>query len=85
MNRLSRSAPLLCALVGLAAFAADPVDEETGRRLVDSFVEDITTFSAGFEQVFDKKGNVFRRHVIKISGQLKDLARGVLGGTSRFH
>ena len=62
MNRLSRFAPLLFALVGLAVFAADPVDEETGRRLVDSFVEDITTFSAGFEQVLlDPDGEVLER------------------------
>lgn len=57
-----RLAPSLLALVGAAALAADPVDEETGRQLVDSFVEDITTFSAGFEQVLlDPDGTLLER------------------------
>ena len=62
MSRLLRLAPSLIALFGYAAMAADPVDEETGRQLVDSFVEDITTFSAGFEQVLlDPDGEVLER------------------------
>ena len=62
MNGLARLAPSLLAIVGFAASAAEPVDEETGRQLVDSFVEDITTFSAGFEQVLlDPDGDVLER------------------------
>ena len=62
MSRLIRLAPALAVLLGLAAMAADPVDEEIGRELVDSFVEDITTFSAAFEQVLiDPDGEVLER------------------------
>ncbi|MDJ0813254.1 MAG: outer membrane lipoprotein chaperone LolA [Woeseiaceae bacterium] len=62
MNRLSRLAPWLLALSSFVAVAAEPVDEATGRQLVDSFVEDITTFSAGFEQVLlDPGGEVLER------------------------
>lgn len=62
MNGLMRLAPLLLASFGCAALAAEPVDEDTGRKLVDSFVEDITTFSAGFEQVLlDPDGEVLER------------------------
>jgi outer membrane lipoprotein carrier protein len=62
MTWLIRLAPSLIALFGYAAMAAEPVDEETGRQLVDSFVEDITTFSAGFEQVLlDPDGEVLER------------------------
>jgi chaperone LolA len=64
MNGLARLAPSLLAIVGFAASAAEPVDEETGRQLVDSFVEDITTFSAGFEQVLlDPDGDVLERTI----------------------
>jgi outer membrane lipoprotein carrier protein len=57
-----RLAPLFLALIGWAVLAAEPVDEDTGRGLVDSFVEDITTFSAGFEQVLlDADGEVLER------------------------
>lgn len=42
--------------------AAEPVDEATGRQLVNSFVQDITTFSAGFEQaLLDPDGEVLER------------------------
>ena len=62
MSRLLRVAPSLIALFACAAMAADFVDEETGRQLVDSFVDDITTFSAGFEQVLlDPDGEVLER------------------------
>ena len=62
MKGLARLVPSLLAIVGFSAFAADPVDEATGRQLVDSFVEDITTFSAGFEQVLlDPDGDVLER------------------------
>ncbi len=62
MNRLIRLAPLLLALFGAAAMAADPVDETKARELVDGFVQDITTFSAGFEQVLlDPDGEVLER------------------------
>ncbi len=62
MSRLLRLAPSLIALFGCAAMAADSVDEETALQLVDSFVEDITTFSAGFEQVLlDPDGEVLER------------------------
>ena len=64
MNGLARLAPSLLAIVGFAASAAEPVDEETGRQLVDSFVEDITTFSAGFEQVLlDPDGDLLERTI----------------------
>ena len=64
MNGLARLAPSLLAIVGFAASAAEPVDEETGRQLVDSFVEDITTFIAGFEQVLlDPDGDVLERTI----------------------
>jgi chaperone LolA len=54
--------PWLLVLSSLVAVAAEPVDEATGRQLVDSFVEDITTFSAGFEQVLlDPDGEVLER------------------------
>ncbi len=62
MSRSIRVAPALAALLGCAVMAAEPVDEATGRQLVDSFVEDITTFSAGFEQVLlDPDGEVLER------------------------
>lgn len=62
MNRMIRLAPSLIMLLGAAAMAAEPVDEATGRQLVDSFMEDITTFSAGFEQaLLDPDGDVLER------------------------
>jgi outer membrane lipoprotein carrier protein len=62
MSVRMRLAPLFLALIGWAVLAAEPVDEDTGRGLVDSFVEDITTFSAGFEQVLlDADGEVLER------------------------
>ena len=62
MSGRMRLAPLFLALIGWAVLAAEPVDEDTGRGLVDSFVEDITTFSAGFEQVLlDADGEVLER------------------------
>lgn len=62
MKGLARLVPSLLAIVGFSAFAADPVDEAIGRQLVDSFVEDIKTFSAGFEQVLlDPDGDVLER------------------------
>ncbi len=62
MNRPIRLALPLLALFGYAAMAADPVGEATARELVDGFVEDITTFSAGFEQVLlDPNGEVLER------------------------
>ena len=62
MSSLIRLAPSLLALFGSALMAAEPVDEDTGRELVDSFVKDITTFSAGFEQVLlDPDGEVLER------------------------
>lgn len=62
MSLPCRLAPWLLALFGLVAVAAQPVDEATGRQLVDSFVEDITTFSADFEQVLlDPDGEVLER------------------------
>ena len=51
MSCLIRFGPSMLALLAFAVMAAEPVDEDTGRGLVDSFVQDITTFSAGFEQV----------------------------------
>ncbi|MDJ0906703.1 MAG: outer membrane lipoprotein chaperone LolA [Woeseiaceae bacterium] len=60
--RLIRLAPPLLALFGYAAMAADPVDEARARELVDGFVKDVTTFSAGFEQVLlDPDGEVLER------------------------
>jgi chaperone LolA len=62
MSFLVRLAPSLLALFGCALMAAEPVEEDAGRALVDSFVEDITTFSAGFEQVLlDPAGEVLER------------------------
>jgi outer membrane lipoprotein carrier protein len=62
MSVRMRLAPLFLALIGWTVLAAEPVDEDTGRGLVDSFVEDITTFSAGFEQVLlDADGEVLER------------------------
>ena len=62
MSPLRYLAQLLLVLSGAVAVAAEPVDEETGRRLVDRFVQDITTFSAGFEQVLlDPDGEVLER------------------------
>jgi chaperone LolA len=62
MSLPCRLAPWLLALFGLVVVAAQPVDEATGRQLVDSFVEDITTFSADFEQVLlDPDGEVLER------------------------
>lgn len=62
MSRMIRLAPSLIALFGVAAMAAEPVDEATGRQLVNSFVQDITTFSAGFEQaLLDPDGEVLER------------------------
>lgn len=62
MHRMIRLAPSLIMLLGAAAMAAEPVDEATGRQLVDSFMEDITTFSAGFEQaLLDPDGEVLER------------------------
>ena len=55
-------APWLLVLPSVVAVAAEPVDEATGRQLVDSFVEEITTFSASFEQVLlDPDGEVLER------------------------
>lgn len=62
MSFVVRLAPSLLALFGCALMAAEPVEEDAGRALVDSFVEDITTFSAGFEQVLlDPTGEVLER------------------------
>ena len=62
MNPRRRVAPWLLVLSSVVAVAAEPVDEATGRQLVDSFVEDITTFSAAFEQVLlDPDGEVLER------------------------
>ena len=62
MSFLVRLAPSLLALFGCVLMAAEPVEEDAGRALVDSFVEDITTFSAGFEQVLlDPAGEVLER------------------------
>ena len=62
MNPLRYLAPLLLVQSSLVAVAAEPVDEATGRQLVDSFIEDITTFSAAFEQVLlDADGEVLER------------------------
>jgi outer membrane lipoprotein carrier protein len=62
MRCLMRLAPVLLALFVSVVIAAEPVDEDTGRKLVNSFVEDITTFSAGFEQVLlDADGGVLER------------------------
>lgn len=62
MSLLRRLAPWLLVFSNVVALAAEPVDEVTGRQLVDSFIEDITTFSAGFEQVLlDPDGEVLER------------------------
>jgi len=51
------AALLLVSLAGTCARAED-IDPESGRRLVDGFVDDVTTFSADFEQVLLDSGDV---------------------------
>lgn len=45
-----------------AAIAASPAAQDPGQSLVDAFVEDVTTFSADFEQaLIDASGDVIER------------------------
>ena len=69
MSPFCRLAPWLLVFSTMVAVAAEPVDEATARQLVDGFVEDITTFSAGFEQVLlDPDGEVLELRWVEVTG-----------------